>query len=61
MGWKCSLLIWDFEAAAFGVVKFDADEIIFADRAFRLGLVGYVFSCGVVSNVVSFFTCYYLF
>ena len=44
------MLIRCFEAAAFGEVKYDADERLFAVRAFRLGLVGYVFSCGVVSN-----------
>ena len=52
MGWKCSLLSWGFEAAAFGVMKLDADERLFAGRAFRHGLVGYVFSCGVVANGV---------
>ena len=34
------------------MVKFDADERLFAGRAFRLGLVGYLFSCGVVGNGV---------
>ena len=34
------------------MLKFDADERLAADRAFRLGLVGYVFSCGAVAEGV---------
>ena len=45
-------MILGLEAAAFGVVKFDADSRLFADRAFRLGLKGYEFGCGVVANRV---------
>ena len=34
------------------MVKFDADGRLVADRTFRLGLVGYVFSCGAVADGV---------